>query len=71
MAENKDDKIFGSMDLLISSLLAHAEEENCQHSISDFLEQYFDIKHKRPEARQSPNQDDTTTKVPDERRSLH
>jgi hypothetical protein len=29
----------------LDSLLAHTEEENCTHSINDFLQEYFDKKN--------------------------
>jgi hypothetical protein len=45
--------VVGDMESFLDSLLAHAEEENCQHTISDFLREYFDNKNKigvgRPE----------------------
>lgn len=46
MIRNSNVRIIGDMEFFIDSLLAHTEEENCQHSISDFLQEYFDNKNK-------------------------
>lgn len=40
------------MESFIDSLLAHTEEENCTHSINDFLQEYFDNKNKNGVGRQ-------------------
>jgi hypothetical protein len=37
--------VVGDMETFLDRLLAHVEEENCQHSISDFLQEYFDKKN--------------------------
>jgi hypothetical protein len=34
--------VIGDMENFLDSLLAHTEEENCQHSVSDFLQEFFD-----------------------------
>ncbi|HEY9398451.1 MAG TPA: hypothetical protein VIP29_00990 [Nitrososphaeraceae archaeon] len=38
--------VVGDIENFLDSLLAHAEEEDCQHSVSDFLKEYFDKKNK-------------------------
>ena len=38
--------IIGDMESFLDRLLAHTEEENCTHSINDFLQEYFDNKRK-------------------------
>ena len=39
--------VVGDMECFIDRLLAHTKEENCQHSVSDFLQEYFDNKNKK------------------------
>lgn len=39
--------VVGDMENFLDSLLAHTEEENCQHSVPDFLQEYFDKKNGR------------------------
>lgn len=38
--------VVGDLEAFIDRLLPHTEEENCQHSISDFLQEYFENKNK-------------------------
>jgi hypothetical protein len=38
--------VVGDMENFLDSLLAHTEEENCTHSVNDFLQEYFDKKNK-------------------------
>ncbi|MGH9996558.1 MAG: hypothetical protein ACRD7F_00950 [Nitrososphaeraceae archaeon] len=38
--------VIGDMENFLDSLLLHTEEENCNHSVSDFLQEYFDNKNK-------------------------
>jgi hypothetical protein len=45
MARNSNVRVIGDIESFIDSLLAHTEEENCTHSINDFLQEYFDKKN--------------------------
>jgi hypothetical protein len=37
--------VIGDIENFLDCLLAHTEEENCTHSINDFLQEYFDKKN--------------------------
>ena len=38
--------VMGDVENFIDSLLSHTKEENCTHSVNDFLQEYFDNKNK-------------------------
>jgi hypothetical protein len=38
--------VVGDMENFIDSLLAHAEEDNCTHSVMDLLAEFFDNSNK-------------------------
>ena len=46
MSQRNIISVVGDLENFLDSLLAHTEEENCQHSVSDFLKEYFDNKNK-------------------------
>jgi hypothetical protein len=49
----------GDMENFLDSLLAHTEEENCQHSVSDFLQEFFDNSNRKMAGK--PGQTSPTT----------
>ena len=46
MRQKNVNNVIVDTEKIIDSLLTHMEEENCTHSINDFLQEYFDNKNK-------------------------
>lgn len=52
MSQRNIISVVGDLESFLDSLLAHTKEGNCQHSVSDFLQEYFDNKNGRRAASQ-------------------
>lgn len=47
MTQRNIANVVGDMENFIDSLLSHAEEDNCTHSITDLIEEFFDNRNKK------------------------